>query len=155
MRHLFKLFAPVYFWLAYSALRSGWFAVAGGQNQWIMKLLRLAADFRHRRALSVYGHLLHLHGDNQQSKIQGGIYLQRAADMGDMKAQYLVGRLFENGFAHYFPINEERARSYYQQAAEQGHAVAISRLVDAYEAGELGLSPDQTQAERWQQRLPG
>lgn len=155
MRHLFKLFAPLYFWIAYAAIRTGWFPITQGKNPWIMKLLRLAADFRHRRALSMYGHLLHLHGQDQQSKIQGGIYLQRAADMGDMKAQFLVGRLFENGFAHYFPVNAQRALEYYRQAAEQGHVVAISRLADAYEHAELGLEEDKQQAQQWQQRLPG
>lgn len=150
-RLLFRLMAPLYFWIGYTAIRSGKFPITNGRNQWIMKMLRLAADFNHRRALSLYGHLLHLHGDTSQSKIQGGIYLQRAADMGDMKAQYFIGRLFENGFELYFSIDEDKAVSYYQLAAEQGHIIAINRLIDIYENGEMQIPQDPEKADYWRQ----
>lgn len=136
MKHLFRLLfglmAPVYFWLGYSAIRSGNFPITQGRNQWIMKLLRLSADFNHQQGLSVYGHLLHLHGDNQQSKIQGGIYLERAADMGDMKAQYLIGRIYDQGFAPHFSPDQEKAVHYYKLAAAQEHIIAISRLAELH-----------------------
>lgn len=137
MKHLFRLLfslmAPVYFWLGYSAIWSGKFAISQGRNQWIMKLLRLSADFNHQRGLSMYGHMLHLHGENQQSKIQGGIYLQRAADMGDMKAQYLVGRIYDQGFTAHFAPDKDKAIHYYQLAAEQDHIIAIKRLAELQE----------------------
>ncbi len=149
MKHLFRLLfslmRPLYFWLGYGAIRSGKFPITQGRNQWIMKLLRLAADFNHQRALSVYGHLLHLHGENQQSKIQGGIYLERAADMGDMKAQYLVGRIYDQGFTAHFKPNPEKAAHYYQLAADQEHIIAINRLEELTKTGQATAQRHKTE----------
>ena len=119
-----------------------------------MKLFRFAADNGHKKALSVYGHLLHFRGDGVQNRIQGGIYIQQAAEKGDVKAQYQMGRIFEGGFEHYFPPNAEKALSFYQQAAEQGHQLAIKRLVDVYTDGELGVEASQQEADRWALKLP-
>lgn len=119
-----------------------------------MKLFRFAADNGHKRALSVYGHLLHFRGDGAQNRIQGGIYLQQAADKGDVKAQYQMGKIFEEGFEHYFQPDESKALTFYQQAAEQGHQLAIKRLVDVYENGELGQLADLALAASWKGKQP-
>ena len=75
-----------------------------------MSSFRLAADAGHRQALSVYGHLLFLRGDTTKSKIQGAIYLERAADRGEMKAQYQMGRIYETGFEGYFKIQFDKSQ---------------------------------------------
>ncbi len=155
MRALLRLLAPLFFRIAYTLFRSDWLNTRGGQHPWVMRLFRLAADLDHRQALSVYGHLLLLHGDSEASRIQGGIYLQRAAEQGDVKAQYQTARLYEQGFGHYFQPSPSRALSFYQQAAEQGHVIAIKRLSEAYENGELGLPVDADLARSWQAKLPG
>ncbi len=152
---LMKVLAPLYFHIADFAFRSGLFQSAPQKHQWIMKLYRLAADTGHGRALSVYGHLLHLRGDSIASKIQGAIYLERAAEKGDMKAQYQLGRIYEHGFEHYFRPSAARALAYYRLAAEQGHVLAISRLIEVFENGELEQQPDPPLVEQWRKKLPG
>lgn len=149
MRWLMHLFAPLLFWLAYGLFRSPLARRSPASHTFVMKLFRYAADNGSGRALSVYGHLLHFRGEGVQNRIQGGIYLQRAAELGDMKAQYQMGRIFEQGFEHYFAVNEGKALDFYRLAAEQGHALAINRLVDAYEQGGLGLEPDAGMSQHW------
>ena len=85
---------------------------------------------------------------------KGGIYLQRAADQGDMKAQYQMGRIFEEGFEHYFQPNAEKARHYYELAAKQGHQLAVTRMVDIYANGELAVAADESQASYWRALMP-
>ncbi len=152
---LVPLFRPVYFWLGYGLFRSPFYRRQGRLHSFCMNLLRLAADLNHTRAQSIYGHLLHLHGDSQASKVQGGIFLERAANAGDMKAQYLMGRIYEHGYTAYFSPDSAKALHFYTEAAKQSHVVAIARLVDAYEEGELGQTADPQQAEYWQQQMPG
>ncbi|MEH6471534.1 MAG: hypothetical protein V7752_09790 [Halopseudomonas sp.] len=154
MRGLLKVLAPLIFWVAYRAFRSKSFKHSGRKHKWVMSSFRLAADIGHCQALSVYGHLLLLRGDTTQSKIQGGIYLERAAELGDMRAQYQIARVFETGFESFFHSDFGKARSFYQQAAEQGHVLAITRLADAYAQGELGLEVDVVQSASWRQKMP-
>lgn len=157
MRWLMQFVAPLLFGFAYLLFRSSLFKRSERKHRVVMKLFRYAADNGSSRALSVYGHLLHFRGEGVQNRIQGGIYLQRAADKGDMKAQYQMGRIFESGFEHYFQSDDAKSLSYYQQAAEQGHQLAIQRLIDAYEQSELSVVTDAEQAQLWrskQQSLP-
>ena len=147
--------APLLFWVAYAAFRSRWWRHSGRKQRWVMSTFRLAADVGYRKALSVYGYLLFLRGDSSQSKIQGGIYLEKAADKGDMRAQYQVGKIYEEGFEFYFRPDPAKALHWYRAAAAQGHGLAITRLADAAERGELGLPPDPREAERWRALMPG
>jgi len=128
MRTLGRLFAPLVFWIAYALFRSPFAKSGKGRHDFVMKLFRYAADHRSRRALSVYGHLLHFRGDGVQNRIQGAIYLQQAADMGDMKSQYQMGKVFEQGFEGYFQVDDVKARHYYSLAARQGHPLALTKL---------------------------
>lgn len=154
MRWLMHLLSPLIFWFAFALFRSALFKHSERKHRFVMKVFRLAADKGSRKALSVYGHLLHFRGDGVQNKIQGGIYLQRAADQGDMKAQYQMGRIFEDGFEHYFQPNADKSRHYYELGAGQGHQLAIARMVEVYEKGELALEANEQEAERWRQMLP-
>ena len=45
--------------------------------------------------------------------------------------------------------------AFYQQAAEQGHQLAIKRLIDAYREGALGLDADPEKQQFWQDRQAG
>lgn len=154
MRWLMHLLSPVIFWFAFALFRSSLLKRSERKHRFVMKVFRLAADNGSTRALSVYGHLLHFRGEDVQNKIQGAIYLQRAADQGDMKAQYQMGRVFEDGFEHYFQPNAEKSYHYYAAAAGQGHQLAIRRLIEANEKGELGIEVNEQEAERWSQALP-
>ncbi len=154
MRSLLRLIAPLIFGAAYRVFRSARFKHSGRKHRWVMSSFRLAADADHRQALSVYGHLLFLRGDTTKSKIQGAIYLERAADRGEMKAQYQMGRIYETGFEGYFKIQFDKSQIHYQRAAEQGHVLAITRLAEAYAQGELGLVVDAAKSTFWLQQMP-
>ncbi|MBY4679026.1 tetratricopeptide repeat protein [Marinobacterium arenosum] len=154
MRLLMRVLAMPLFWVAYALFRSSIGKRSRSKHNLVMRLFRYAADNGSTRALSVYGHLLHFRGDGVQNRIQGGIYLQRAAEQGDMKARYQMGRIYEQGFEHYFRADPARALAFYRQAAEQGHPLALQRMVEACNKGELGLSVDEAAARQWQARQP-
>ncbi|MGH1430717.1 MAG: tetratricopeptide repeat protein [Neptuniibacter sp.] len=154
MRWFSRLIAPLVFMIAYTMFRSSVQKKSRKKHDLVMKLFRFAADNGHQKALSVYGHLLHFRGDGPENRIQGGIYLQQAAEKGDYKAQYQMGRIYEEGFEHYFQIDQFKALSYYTRAAEHGHQLAIKRLVDIFSEGELGQSVSREEALKWQSKLP-
>lgn len=154
MRWLMHLISPLVFWVAYALFRSSVLRKSERKHRWVMKVFRFAADNGNTRALSVYGHLLHFRGDGVQNRIQGGIYLLRAADAGDPKAQYQMGKIYETGFEHYFQPNQEKSVHYYQLAAKQDHTLAVQRMVELYRDGGLGVEPDSETQQRWEQRLP-
>ncbi|WP_027856177.1 tetratricopeptide repeat protein [Marinobacterium jannaschii] len=154
MRFLMRLLAPALFWFTFMLFRASPFKRSERKHRLLMKWFRFAADNGSEKALSVYGHLLHFRGEGVQNRIQGGIYLQRAAEKGDSKACFQMGKIYESGFEHYFQPDQARALSFYRKAAEAGHQLAIRRLADAYDAGELGLEVDKAEAGRWSDRLP-
>ncbi|MET3998132.1 tetratricopeptide repeat protein [Marinobacterium sp. MBR-109] len=152
MHWLMRQLAPLIAWLANCLFHLPLFKRSRLRHRVAMRLFRLAADNGSQRALSVYGHLLHFRGEDMASRIQGGIYLQRAADGGDPRAQYQMGRIFENGFEHHFPPDLGKALQYYRQAAEQLHPLAIRRMIEVYEEGALGVAIDPARANCWRQR---
>lgn len=154
MRYLMRLIAPMVFWVAYGLFRAELGKGSLKKHGFVMRVFRFAADNDSRRALSVYGHLLHFRGEGVQNRIQGAIYLERAAQAGDAKAQYQMGRVYESGFEHYFQQNEMKALAFYQQAGQQGHPLAVRRLFDVYSEGQLGQLADDAQAQSWQLLLP-
>lgn len=154
MNTLMRWLAPVLFKISYWIFRSPVFKGSKYRHDKLMKIFRFCADNDSVQALSVYGHLLHFRGEGKDNRIQGGIYLNRAADKGDVKAQYQMGKIYEEGFEHYFEPSNEKAMKYFSLAAEQGHHLAVSRLIKAYQEGELGIQVDQKEAALWQARLP-
>lgn len=154
MKMLSRWLSPLLFWISYRLFRLSFMQQTKARHDWVMKLFRFAADNDCRQALSVYGHLLHFRGEGEQNRIQGAIYLQRAAELGDAKAQYQMGKIYETGFADYFQPSVKKAFHAYQQAAEQGHALAIKRMVNIYALGELDTPVDDQQAQRWRQQQP-
>ncbi|WP_432696192.1 tetratricopeptide repeat protein [Marinobacterium sp. YM272] len=151
MRTLTRWLSPVIFWIANAVFRSPLFKTSRWRHQLAMKLFRVAAESGSVRALSMYGHLLHFRGEDVSSRIQGGIYLQRAAEKGDIKALYQMGRIHESGFEHYFTVKPAQSLACYRAAAEQGHPLALKRMRAVYEEGGLGEAPDRAEAEHWRQ----
>jgi len=143
-----KALAPFLGWLAFRLFRASAFKKSETKHKWVMKLFRYAADNGSTRALSVYGHLLHFRGEDENNRVQGAIYIERAAQQGDQKAAYQMAKIFEQGYQN-FSQNNEKALSYYQQAAQSGHVLALKRLVDIYADGELGQSVSAEQADYW------
>lgn len=154
MRWFSSLIAPLVFFVANLMFHSSLKQKSIKKHTFVMKLFRFCADNGHKPALSVYGHLLHFRGEGVQNRIQGGIYLERAAEKGDEKAQYQMGRIYEEGFEHYFSVNYAKSLVFYRKAAEQGHQLAVKKLVDVYSKGELGQNPDEKQSVFWSSKLP-
>lgn len=152
MHWLMRQLAPLIAWLADRLFHFPLLQSSRLRHWMAMRLFRFAADNGSRRALSVYGHLLHFRGTDVASRIQGGIYLQRAADKGDAKAQYRMGQIFEQGFESYFQPDLSQALTYYRQAAEQQHPLAIKRMIEVYEEGALGVAIDPARADCWRRR---
>lgn len=152
MRLAMKLLAPVLFWIAYGLFRSPLGRRSRRCHAGIMKLFRLAAESGDRRALSMYGHLLHFRGEGVASRIQGAIYLERAAEQGEPKALYQMGCIHENGYEHHFAVDAPRALEAYRRAAEAGHPLAIRRMLEICRDGGLGMAPDADQLKYWQSR---
>ena len=93
-----------------------------------MKLFRYGAERGDRGSLTTYGSLLHFRGADPQSRTQGALYLKAAAEQGDAKALWLVGKFYEEGLAPFFKKDLAKARDCFQQAADAGHPLAQSHL---------------------------
>jgi len=154
MSSLSESLAPAVFWLGYRLFRLNLAKTSRRKHRWLMAWFRFAADNGSVKAQSVYGHLLHFRGEGEHSRIRGVEYLLRAADQGDAKSQYQIGRISESGYGTEYPADQERAVRYFRLAADQQHYLAIKRLVDAYRAGELNLPCDPEAARQWQAMLP-
>ncbi len=154
MRALIKLLAPSIFSLAFFMFRSSLFQKSSRKHQWLMRVFRFTADNDSCKALSVYGHLLHFRGEDVQNRIQGAIYIQRAADKGDMKSQYQMGKVYEMGYESYFSVSGEKSLHYYRLAASQGHTLAISRMIKVYKEGQLGEESNASEVKHWQSLQP-
>lgn len=69
--------------------------------------------------------------------------MRSAAANGVAEAQYWLAWQHESGAL--LAQDSSAALQWYRRAAEQRHQLALARLVEAYEAGDLGLSPDPAQ----------
>ncbi|MBU2965406.1 SEL1-like repeat protein [Amphritea sp. 2_MG-2023] len=152
MRLLMTLIAPLLGWIAFRLFHLSFMKGSRAKHQLVMKLFRYAADYGSVRALSVYGHLLFFRGEGMTNRIQGLIYLERAADKGDSKAAYQLGKVFEEGYSTY-PADPVKAVKYYRQAAESGHILAIKRMVDICTNGELEQAQSGADAASWLAKL--
>ena len=121
------------------------------RHQWVMRLFKESANECHLKALSVYGHLLYFRGISPLDKGQGVNYLLDAAKKGDVKAQYQMGCIYEQGYGH-LQKNYESAVRWFVRAAEQGHPLASRRMAKACSDGELGLAVNPEQAIYWEQK---
>ena len=75
--------------------------------------------------------------------------IKHNAEQGDARAQYLLGRKYENGVSG--PENYAKAARWYRRAAEQEFAPAQYSLGRLYAAGD-GVRPDYAEALRWFRR---
>lgn len=73
--------------------------------------------------------------------------LEREASAGDVAAQYNLGRIFYTGFND-APRDDARARGYFQQAAQTGHAPSQANYGYFLNEG-IGGSRDPAEGARW------
>ena len=59
-----------------------------------------------------------------------------------------MGKIFEVGYQNY-PADPAKAVKYYRQAAESGHILALRRMVDICNKGELEQKKSDTDAAYW------
>jgi TPR repeat protein len=140
-------------WTAYALFRSP----IARRSKWVhdktMKLFRVGAQRGSVKALSTYGFLLYFRGADAASKEQGALYIQAAAERGEAKSQYQMGKLYESGYPPVIFKMADKAFENYKAAAEQGHPIAIQRMVDIYTKGELGREIDMDKASSWGGKL--
>lgn len=74
-------------------------------------------------------------------------WYERAAEAGSANAQFLLGRMHEEGAAGR-ARDLEKAAELYRKAAEQGHALAQFSLALLYQEGR-GVPKDPAQAAKW------
>ena len=151
MRLFMTLVAPLLGWFAYFLFRLTVAKKSRVKHNIVMKLFRYAADYGSVKALSVYGHLLFFRGDGETNKVQGAIYLERAAEKGDIKAAYQMAKIYEVGYTR-FAKDQDKARGFYLQAAEGSHPLALRRMVDIYTDGELGQDISEARAAFWRDK---
>jgi TPR repeat protein len=115
-------------WLAYRLFRGPLARRSPHLHKLAMKLFRYGAERGDRVALTTYGSLLHFRGADPASRTQGALYLQAAAEQGDAKALWLVGKFYEEGLSPLFAKDPVKAESCFQRAADAGHPLAQSLL---------------------------
>ena len=76
------------------------------------------------------------------------MWFQKAAEGGDIYAQWRLGKAYEFGDLGLL-TDEEKALKWHRQAVDGGDGYAQDRLGDAYEKGELGLVTDKEEALKW------
>ncbi|MBD3895500.1 sel1 repeat family protein [Halomonas sp. ML-15] len=144
-----SLFTRLEYRLAEQLFHTRWLPRSPRTQRLTMHLYQRCAEAGHTAALSVYGHMLFHRGASPQDKAKGARYVLQAAHSGDERAQYQAGAIYEHGCAQY-PRRDDHAVTWYARAGEAGHALAASRLADAYRHGQLGLAVDCQRAEYWQ-----
>lgn len=113
--------------------------------------LALAAD-RGNLGAQYYQAVLWLSGQARRGSVQAGIEeLERLAEQGFVPAHLQLALFYEK--SKILAQDDSKALTWYRSAAERGNRQAIQRLLDAYQRGELGLSPDADDARYWRERL--
>lgn len=115
-------------WLAYRLFRGPFARRSRHIHKLAMKLFRHGAERGDRAALTTYGSLLHFRGADSASRTQGALYLQAAAEQGDAKALWLVGKFYEEGLLPFFERDLSKAQNCFKKAADLGHPLAQSYI---------------------------
>lgn len=139
-------------WIAYGLFRSPLARHSERTHHWVMKLFRYGAERGNRLALATYGALLHFRGADEGSRLQGALYIKAAAELGDARSQWLLAQFYEKGLLPVIPHNPRLAVETLERSGQQGHPLALKRLVDLYRQGGLGIEPDPKRAEHWDSR---
>ena len=98
--------------------------------------------------------VLHFYGlgGAEFDQYKGISLFRQSAEAGYHVAQAFMGFAAENGDDVFVAKDEAVALEWYQKAAQANHCVAIRRLEQAYQNGELGLSVNEDKAAEWRQR---
>lgn len=128
-------------WFAFLLFRGPFARRSKRIHTWTMKLFRYGVEHGDTAALTTYGSLLYFRGADKQSRHQGAILLQSAADKGEAKALWLVGKLYLEGAPEMFQKNEIKAISCFERAAKCGHPLAVSYLEQVAQSARTEANP--------------
>lgn len=96
--------------------------------------------------------LLQAQDENASFINQAMDLLQKSADHGDMRAQYLLGHFYETGEnMSEGKSNERKAFKYYLKSANQGYSPAQNEVGECYYYG-FGIAKDLDKAQEWYQK---
>jgi len=120
-----------------------------GQKTEAVIWLEKAAENKVPEALFMLGQ--HYMTDAQQHDLSRGFNLiKEAAERGYTPAMTLLAANYE----YWPPVkNEQMAFAWYSRAALAGEQVAMERLAEAYEKGEVGLEKSPKDAAWWRARI--
>jgi len=118
-----------------------------------MKQLQRASHKEHHKAQALIATLLTYRGEGPLDKRAGVALLQQTAEKGDAQSQFLLAEALQKPDMIMSDHSESKALSWYERAAEQGHAMAALRLSKAYEQGLLGLKQNSEKAEYWSEQF--
>ena len=85
-------------------------------------------------------------GKQEMEELQLAMYAREAADRGDVRAQYDLGRMYKDGRG--VPQDPAEAMKWFRKAAQQGDAQAQYDLGRMYEDGR-GVPQDPAEAMKW------
>lgn len=85
-----------------------------------------------------------------RNEAHGITLLMEAAEKEVPEAQFALAWQYESGEG--MTQDFLRALAQYENAAAQGYALAISRMIRVYSLGELGVSPNDAKADYWRRR---
>lgn len=118
---------------------------------WMQGRYARMAALGHVEAQSFYGHLLLFRGQGVGVRGEALRLLKAAAEAGDGKAAYQVGRQLLAGDL-LDAADAAQAAHWWALAGRAGHALAAHQLAELYRGGQGNLAADLQAAERWQQR---
>lgn len=149
----FKLLSTVQYAIGSSLFYSG---VAGWSKHlhgFAMKQLQRASHKHHEGAQKLMASLLTYRGETAIDKRAGVALLHTAAQQGDAQSQFLYAEALLKSDVILPTTHQSSALSWYEAAAEQGHAMAALRLSKAYAAGSLGLEKNEKKAQYWSEKF--
>ena len=142
--------------LQYSLGASLFFSGVAGWHKslhtFAMTQLQRASHKQDSKAQALIGTLLTYRGEHVLDKQAGVGLLRTQAIQGNAQSQFLLAEslLKPDMIAS---DAQKSALTWYEAAAQQGHAMAALRLSKAYEQGLLGLEKNEQQAQYWSQQF--
>ena len=86
----------------------------------------------------------------EQDEAEALRWLQRTAELGEAKAQFLMANAYENGLG--VERNPDRALSWYKRSAAEGYLPSMIALGAIHQQGALGTRKNMSVAHTWHQK---
>ncbi len=149
--NLWRLRARLGYWLARRLFHWSWALRQPRLWQWMQGQYARMAALDNRAAQSFYGHILLFRGQGLGARQEGLRLLRLAAQAGDAKSAYQLGRLSLAGDLQ-SPVDPVDALRWWRIAAAAGHVLAARRLADLLADGAPGLPADPQAAAQYAQQ---